>query len=1379
MKKISLFFSIFLFSGIANAEIITSKSLYNFAKSRDYTALQKFSRRINVVNNGDTAVCLAIKNNDVEAYKLLLRYGANSRPECYSYAIKYRNAVLNGKPIPAISSKGSGFLGMSTTGWAITGGALAVGGVASAAGGGGGGGSGGDEESSNEGVVEDFVKNCINGKQEGGECICYDGWTGALCNRPAVCPYNTISCKEGYEKTGKVCKSGETLYQECKPVKVPDGYTMIPCGDGYKTLDKMKSGSNIYYLCELETCSDKGYKTDCGEGYDETPSCVEGTTQYYQCTPTNCSEKGYVTSCATGMEKEQKCLSGTTPYYQCILPEGYSEQECTGGYVQDGNSINYNGKTYYKCKERDCSGYTTSCGEGYDANPSCLSGTTQYYTCTEKEVPDGYTSTPCGKGTATFDTILSGEMRYYKCVSCGSIDEFGNCLLTFDDGIEYAVNGETINTTDIIGIEAEKPVKNAYFDGINKRDGTIKIENNQDGDIYGIKSTEIVYNNYEGGVGSININNHNNVIEDNIYGIYSGKDVYNNNGGEEAIIEINNRADYSFSGEIYGIYSDKNVYNNGGGKAIIKINNESYESEEYVGSGDNGVIYGIYADGDIYYNQSNGESILNITNKGDQSIGIAGIYSYGGGIYAENGYNVINIDNDGLGDIYAIWADQINLDGDYNTLSTSIIRISNNNNSSTGYVYGINGSLINADYKNETSISIVNQGQGDTYGVYGTNINVDEANIEIANVGDGTAYGGYTITDYSVDFSSINIHNLGLGTAIGIYGQDTSITGQANLNMINVKSIIIDRENYTDNKLTEDTADDVTYEASNEYGGTAIGIYIKKYLWTSQNIEEITITGAETGIGIYVESEGRVSNKGTINVSAENAFGIYMKSGISVSGITEIYNEGTINVSGTNAYGIYVEDGTGVTVSNYGTIIVNGSECTGTCNGTSANGNYIVLNGASLFNEGVMKARAMNLNNMGGTVLATENSSFEIEDEFSGDLTMSSDIVTTGFDDVYTTTNTINAGDTSNLNLLSQSALFDASLAENNLDVNLKMKQFNEVVDNKSLADFLQNNYAMKNNETFFNTLKKQETVASLNDTLSDLTGQKLFSRFADEDLMMMRELTFDMNNRLFMNDEDHLETSGNISTFNFNGNSGSNSRYALINQDYGSYKLGLNYGFADVRSYDNNDDNRREEMMFHMGMPISYHKKGFKFITTPHVGYASGTYDRKGLNSENYDGHIEKTMFGLMNEARYPIAFDKWTIAPSVEFNVVNYTTKGHEKGGTNPLNLDLQHNYSVEAGLGLYANTEHKFGKNAKLSFTGGVAMYHEFADPYKLSIGMEGMNGKFDIRDENRSDNRAVIRTGLKFANDNMSLGANVMSYIDREYRTNATLDFKYNF
>lgn len=278
--------------------------------------------------------------------------------------------------------------------------------------------------------------------------------------------------------------------------------------------------------------------------------------------------------------------------------------------------------------------------------------------------------------------------------------------------------------------------------------------------------------------------------------------------------------------------------------------------------------------------------------------------------------------------------------------------------------------------------------------------------------------------------------------------------------------------------------------------------------------------------------------------------------------------------------------------------------------------------------------------------------------------------------------------------------------------------------------------------------------------------------------MTMMRELTFDVNNKLFMNNDDHLETSGNISTFNFSSNKGSDNRYALISQNYGNYKLGLNYGFANVRS-DDDDNNRRNERMFHIGMPISYGKQGFKFITTPHLGYSSGTYNRKGFNNENYEGNVEKTMFGLVNEARYPFTLGKWTIAPGAEFNVVDYRTQGHEKGGTYKLRLASQNNYSVEAGVGLYANAEHKFSEKSKLTFTNGLTMYHEFADPYKMQVGVYKMSGKFDIRDEKRSDNRAVIRTGLSYVNDNISLSGNVMSYIDKEYRTNAVLDFKYAF
>lgn len=56
---------------------------------------------------------------------------------------------------------------------------------------------------------------------------------------------------------------------------------------------------------------------------------------------------------------------------------------------------------------------------------------------------------------------------------------------------------------------------------------------------------------------------------------------------------------------------------------------------------------------------------------------------------------------------------------------------------------------------------------------------------------------------------------------------------------------------------------------------------------------------------------------------------------------------------------------------------------------------------------------------------------------------------------------------------------------------------------------------------------------------------------------------------------------------------------------------------------------------------------------------------------------------------------------------------------------------------------------------------------------------MDGSFTVRDEKRTDNRAVVRTGFEFTQGKLSLLGNSISYIDSEYHTNATLDLKYNF
>ena len=171
--------------------------------------------------------------------------------------------------------------------------------------------------------------------------------------------------------------------------------------------------------------------------------------------------------------------------------------------------------------------------------------------------------------------------------------------------------------------------------------------------------------------------------------------------------------------------------------------------------------------------------------------------------------------------------------------------------------------------------------------------------------------------------------------------------------------------------------------------------------------------------------------------------------------------------------------------------------------------------------------------------------------------------------------------------------------------------------------------------------------------------------------------------------------------------------------------------------------------------------------------------YDRIGFNDKSYDGTIEKRIFGLMNEVRYPINVGDWKFEPALEFDALGYEQKGWEEKKEFSLNIPTQRTYSVESGIGLYATHEKELNKDSKFKFTAGVAAYHEFADPYKMDVGMNGLSGHFTLRDENRSDNRAVARTGFEFNKGDYSLTGSFISYIDRETRTKANLGFKWKF
>ena len=732
------------------------------------------------------------------------------------------------------------------------------------------------------------------------------------------------------------------------------------------------------------------------------------------------------------------------------------------------------------------------------------------------------------------------------------------------------------------------------------------------------------------------------------------------------------------------------------------------------------------------YNSSSSNAIA-ITNAGDGNVyGMCGTGDYGKG-YVSGAYafddssssssssssNAIAITNAGDGNVYGMFSNAENAyihgaEADNNSLASNTISITNEGN---GAIYGMYGSNVTSSYGvySNNAITLTNVGNGNVYGMYGTE--------SISNSSGDTI----TINSLGGNYSKTYVDNNGNkqtetvltsennNVAVGIYADvATSVENAGN--------IVIKREACIDDKGTPETDDDITYTPTDRTG-TAYGIYVKGDGYTKQSVT----------------------------------------------------NSGTITIDGIDdAYGIYVYNGTNTTVTNTGTIKLNGVECIGDCSGGTTNGKYIVLNGGTLVNAGTMTAKTMNLDDMGGDVVATKGSTFNVQDKLSGTLNVSADAVQNGFDTTYQLSDVIQAGNTDELKLASQSAMFDAQLSANKNDIMMTMKSFDKMTDNKSLASFLDKNYAQGNNENFFNTLKSFKTGSAFSSSLNSLTGKETLSQFNYEDLSAMREVSLAMNELMFNNQEQPMfETMGTINSFGFRNDSSSISQYAIGRKRINS-KFNIGYGMShtNVSSDDDNDTTRRNQI-FQAFIPMGYAYKGWQMISTPQMGYARGHYNRKGFNDTTYEGYIEKRIVALTNEARYPMQFGNIELAPTVELNAIAYNQKGKEDDKAYALTIPSENNLSVEAGLGLHAKSQ-----IGNLKLNGGLMVYQEFADPYNIKMGMQGMEGTFDLYD-NRSKYRGVGTFGFDYSVGDLNMYGNLQHFIEDDNHTKFKTGLKFKF
>ena len=534
----------------------------------------------------------------------------------------------------------------------------------------------------------------------------------------------------------------------------------------------------------------------------------------------------------------------------------------------------------------------------------------------------------------------------------------------------------------------------------------------------------------------------------------------------------------------------------------------------------------------------------------------------------------------------------------------------------------------------------------------------------------------------------------------------------------------------------------------------------------------INVSGGSNVYGIAA-TNADIFNNGDINVSADGdyAYGIYADN-------SKVENNGniTINTNADNVYGIYAVNNS--SVKNNGVININGD----TSSANTADGKFIKVDeGSYIINANTIVANSsFDTRSLGGGNILMTNGSNIIAPEVSGKLTLSSDITTGSNNNVYTLQNMV-SGNAQNLDVVSQSAMFKASTTtgDGTVDGTLIRSSFNELIKNSSLADYLDKNYEAGNATKLFDDLKNIQTLSKLKSGINDFFGQKMLSRMTFEDMSMMREINLDMNKNMFKQ-EGAFSFGGNVSPYSYVNNVGSVGRYALHGVNHGKNSYALGISISDVDTYDDNKENSRSDRSFVMSAPLGHKAHGIEFITTPKIGYSYGEYTRNGFNS-SYKGKVYKRMYALMNEARYPINIGKMSFTPSAEFNMIGFNIKGSEEAHK-PYNLRVpsQNHYSVEAGLGLMAEKEFSLYKHHKFKMNGGVAFYHEFANPYELDVSMSEMDGTYRLHDEKRHNNRVAARFGFDYMlRKDIDISMSMLSNIDGECRTDAVCDMKYHF
>lgn len=630
---------------------------------------------------------------------------------------------------------------------------------------------------------------------------------------------------------------------------------------------------------------------------------------------------------------------------------------------------------------------------------------------------------------------------------------------------------------------------------------------------------------------------------------------------------------------------------------------------------------------------------------------------------------------------------------------------------------------------------------------------------------------------------TITINNISKSKASGIYASDDGT-------LTNNGQIVVNNSNNSVNEI--------------------YGMYASKGTLTNNAGKSITINAFDankdasgTIVGMSV-GEGTATNNGNITINANNAVGMratYITTAEEDANWepgtikSHIINNGLIRMNGEDNIGMQAI-GKGAAITNAGTIEIKLPNITDVyrkegdeVNLPDANKFISLEQGAFYKNSGTMTANiALDFDSFGdGAVFLSKGGIFEAP-ELSGTIYADSDIVAGGNADTYSSEGAF-IGENDGLNLKSASYMFDAKLKDNGgtQDVEMNRKNFNNLMDNGSAAEFLENNYILGSNLDLFDNLKMASGRAGLGAVASRELGLDFFPNFAKQNLDMVKSLNRNMNNTVLGNEStepvravvgyDYITRTLDATAELTGYKDKINSTYGVVDKKYNNnlrYGAGISYSTFDS-DYDNNAS--RDEKVFQFFTPIIVESDDSQFVSTPRVGYGWGGYNRF-VDGIEYAADVENFYYGVANELRHDIDLGFFVFEPLIEFNVLGlYQNKTSE---SEKLSIDANNNISVEVGLGLYAKRTFVFDANNQLRLRVGGTIYHEFADPHhEMTAEMYGMSGSYSLNSYTVQRNRAVLNARADYQYQQLNFYGQFVRYLEDNggYEINTGLDYRF--